>query len=123
MSEAGVGGWGRVGWRGQGRPRSPCRLGLPDQARAPPLIWGLWIPVGGTLTLQIRKEDPSSAAPTADASVLWGGESVRMMLPGQALALALAGTRSLASPPLPEREKKLLSPWGESLAGACQLHT
>lgn len=91
----------------------------PSGSLTRPGIWGLWIPIGGTLTLQVRKEDPSSAAPMADASVLWGGELVRMMLPCQALALALAGTRSLASPPLPEREV----PWGESLEGARQIHT
>lgn len=84
-----------------GTSQVPPALGLPDQAQVPPPVWGVWIPAGGTLTLQLRKEDPSSAAPTADASVLWGGESVGTMLPGQALALAWTGTRSLALPPLP----------------------
>ena len=70
------------------------------------------------LTLQVRTEDPSSAAPTADASVLWGGESLGTMLPGQALTLAWARTRSLALPPLLEGEM----PWGEGLEGALQIH-
>lgn len=40
------------------------------------------------------------------------------MLPGQALTLAWARTRSLALPPLPEGEM----PWGEGLEGALQIH-
>ena len=101
-----------------GTSQVPPAPGFPDEARAPPPVWCLWIPAGGTLTLQVRKEDPSSAAPTADASVLWGGESVGTMLPGQALVLTLARTRFLALPPLPEGEV----PWGEGLEGALQIH-
>ena len=40
-----------------GTSQVPPAPGFPDQARAPPPVWCLWIPAGGTLTLQVRKED------------------------------------------------------------------
>lgn len=104
-----------VGGEGRDIPGAPCPR-PPDQARVPP-VWGRLDSAGGTLTLQLRKEDASSAAPTADASVLWGGESVGTML--QVRPSHWPGpTRSLALPPASLGRDAL----GRGLEGALQIH-